>query len=140
MSRKRSEHVITVRLEDDLQLVRADSRLMVQVLINLVDNAVKYTPPGSEIMICSRKEDGRVWISVSDNGPGIPDEQKQKVFEMFYTAGNKVADSRRGIGLGLALCKSIVAAHGGQLTVKDNQPSGAVFTFSLMAEEVKLHE
>ena len=140
VSRKRSEHVITVRLEDDLQLVRADSRLMVQVLINLVDNAVKYTPPGSEIMICSRKEDGRVWISVSDNGPGIPDEQKQKVFEMFYTAGNKVADSRRGMGLGLALCKSIVAAHGGQLTVKDNQPSGAVFTFSLMAEEVKLHE
>lgn len=140
VSRKSKEHVIRAELPDDLQLVRVDSKLIVQVLINLVDNAIKYTPGGSEIVIRSRAEGGRVLISVADDGPGIPDEQKSRVFEMFYTAGNTVADSRRGMGLGLALCKSIITAHGGQITVTDNSPHGAVFTFSLTAEEVKIHE
>ena len=79
-------------------------------------------------------------VSVSDNGTGIPDEQKARVFEMFYSGANRVADSRRSLGLGLSLCKTIITAHGGTISVSDNQPSGAVFTFTLPAGEVELHE
>ena len=67
-------------------------------------------------------------------------EDKQKIFDMFYTAATKIADSRRSMGLGLSLCKSIIHSHGGTIEVYDNQPSGAVFRFTVPAEEVKLHE
>ena len=79
-------------------------------------------------------------ISVADNGPGIPDDEKEQVFQMFYTGSHPVADSRRSLGLGLSLCKSIVAAHGGEITVSDNSPAGAVFTVSIPAGEVEVHE
>lgn len=79
-------------------------------------------------------------VTVRDNGGGISDEAKKHIFDMFYTAGAGAADSRRSLGLGLALCKSIVTAHGGNITVGDNQPHGAVFTFTLPMEEVMLHE
>ena len=72
-----------------------------------------------------------VEVSVSDNGPGIPDEQKARIFDMFYTGANKVADSRRSLGLGLSLCKSIITAHGGTIEVKDHEPKGTTFTFTL---------
>ena len=111
-----------------------------QVIINLVDNAVKYTPPGSEIQISSRLDGSQAILSVSDNGAGISAEAKQHIFEMFYTANAKLPDSRRSLGLGLALCRSIVTAHGGSIAVTDNIPHGAVFTLSLPAEEVTLHE
>jgi two-component system sensor histidine kinase KdpD len=79
-------------------------------------------------------------ISVADNGPGIPDDDKEQVFQMFYTGSTAVADSRRSLGLGLSLCKSIVAAHGGEITVTDNQPTGTIFTFTIPTGEVALHE
>ena len=110
------------------------------MLINLVDNAIKYTPVGSHIDICTRKRGGWAEVSVSDDGPGIPDAQKERIFDMFYSGANQVADSRRSLGLGLSLCRSIVTAHGGTITVSDNRPSGTVFTFTLPAGEVELHE
>ena len=79
-------------------------------------------------------------ISVADDGPGIPDENKGQIFEMFYSGANQVADSRRSLGLGLSLCRSIINAHGGSLGVSDNFPHGAVLTFTLPIEEVQLHE
>ncbi len=109
-------------------------------LINLVDNAIKYTPAGSVIEISMKKEGEWIYVSVSDNGPGIPDEQKTHIFDMFYSGANKIADSRRSLGLGLSLCKSIVTAHGGVITVSDNQPKGTVFIFTLPAGEVNLNE
>ena len=121
-------------------LARMDARLIVQVLINIVDNAVKYTPKGSHIRIFTEKVQDKVYVSISDDGPGIPDDAKEHVFDMFYIGTNKIADSRRSLGLGLALCKSIVTAHGGTITVEDNQPCGTVFTFTLPAEEVTLYE
>ena len=117
-----------------------DARLIVQVLINLLDNAVKYTPPDSQITITAKKDGNMVSVSVSDNGNGIADEQKPRVFDMFYTGTNKIADSRRSIGLGLSLCKSIINAHGGEITITDNVPHGAVFTFTLPVGEVEIHE
>ena len=79
-------------------------------------------------------------ISVCDNGPGIPDNVKPHVFEMFYIGQNKVADGRRGMGLGLALCRSIVEAHHGKITLMDNDPAGCCFTITLPMKEVQINE
>ena len=81
-----------------------------------------------------------VEVSIADHGPGIPDEQKERVFDMFYSGANTIADSRRSLGLGLGLCKSIVSAHGGSIRVSDHQPRGAVFEFTVPAEEVNWRE
>lgn len=139
-SRKSKSHTIRVSSAQELILAKIDARLVVQVLINLTDNAIKYTQEGSCIEIHTEQKDGWVVVSVSDNGPGIPDEQKMHVFDMFYSGANKLADSRRSLGLGLSLCRSIVNAHGGTITVSDNHPEGTVFTFTLPAGEVELHE
>lgn len=138
--RNRDGRKIEVSSDEEFILGKMDARLIVQVVINLVDNAVKYTPEGAQIRIHTGKKDGMVVVSVSDTGPGIPDEQKSKVFEMFYTGTNRAADGRRSLGLGLGLCRSIIRAHGGEIWVSDNKPQGAVFTFTLPAEEVTLHE
>lgn len=140
VNRKSVEHEITVQNENEFVLAKMDARLIVQVVINIVDNAIKYTPKGSEISIQTRKDGEWVVVEISDNGPGIPDEMKPRVFDMFYSGVNRVADSRRSLGLGLSLCKSIIGAHGGNISVSDNKPQGTVFTFTLPAEEVTLHE
>lgn len=138
---KRSvEHKITVCESDDILLVDVDARLIVQVIINIVDNAIKYTPKGSEITISTQKKDKMLSVSIADNGNGITDDIKDKVFDMFYTGANKIADSRRSLGLGLALCKTIISAHGGEITVSDNNPHGAVFTFTMPVKEVDINE
>ena len=138
--RNRDGRKIEVSSDEEFILGKMDARLIVQVVINLVDNAVKYTPEGAQIRIHTGKKDGMVVVSVSDTGPGIPDEQKSKVFDMFYTGTNRAADGRRSLGLGLGLCRSIIRAHGGEIWISDNKPQGAVFTFTLPAEEVTLHE
>ena len=140
INRRSAEYKISNDTSNELMLVKIDARLIVQVIINIVDNAIKYTPPGSEIKIYSKEENGKAIISISDNGKGISDEMKPHIFEMFYSGANKVADSRRSMGLGLALCKSIINAHGGEITVTDNVPHGCVFTFTLPLGEVNLNE
>lgn len=137
---KSEKQKISVIQQDDLLLAKMDARLIVQVLINLLDNAVKYTPSDSQITITAKRNGEMVCVSVADNGHGIPDEQKSRVFDMFYTGSTKIADSRRSIGLGLSLCKSIINAHGGEITVTDNTPHGAIFTFTLPAGEVEIYE
>ena len=138
--RQNDSHRIVKKIDDELLLAKMDARLIVQVIINLLDNALKYTPDGSEIVLSAQKSGEQVFISVSDNGNGIPDRIKPQVFEMFYCGENRVSDSRRSLGLGLALCKAIVNLHGGEIKVEDNVPSGAVFKFSLPAGEVKISE
>ena len=121
-------------------MAKMDARLIVQVVLNIVDNAIKYTPVGSEIVISTRTENGMACVEIADNGEGLSQESKEKIFDMFYTANTKQADSRRSLGLGLALCKSIVIAHGGEISVLDNPPHGTVFRFTLPIGEVTLHE
>ncbi len=138
---KRSvDHKITVCESDDILLVDVDARLIVQVVINIVDNAIKYTPKGSEITISTERIDDMLSVSIADNGNGVADDTKNKVFDMFYTGANKIADSRRSLGLGLALCKTIISAHGGEIFVNDNVPHGAVFTFTLPVKEIDINE
>ncbi len=140
INRKSVEYHINIHNSEEYLLAQIDAKLIVQVLINIVDNAIKYTPPGSEVEISWKQRGSFVDISVADNGPGISDEVKSHIFDMFYSASNQIADSRRSMGLGLALCKSIVNAHGGEITVADHLPHGSVFTFSVPAGEVELHE
>ena len=140
INRKRAEYHFHVQSSDDYLLAQMDAKLIVQVLINILDNAMKYTPPGSDIEIGWKQEGTFIYISVADNGPGIPDQAKPHIFDMFYSASNQIADSRRSMGLGLALCKSIVNAHGGEIVVSDHKPHGSIFTFSVPAGEVELHE
>ena len=140
VNRKSVEHEISVDSSEEFILAKVDARLIVQVVINIVDNAIKYTPKGSEIKIFTEKRQNQVVVSIADNGPGISDEVKAHVFDMFYSGANKIADSRRSLGLGLSLCKSIVNAHGGEISVSDHKPHGTIFTFTLPAGEVFLHE
>ena len=140
INRKSADYHLIVREPDEYILVQIDVRLIVQVLINIIDNAIKYTPVGSDIRIEWKKQGDFVLVSIADNGPGISDEAKPHIFEMFYSASAKIADSRRSMGLGLALCKSIVNAHGGEISVADQIPHGTIFTFSIPSGEVELHE
>ncbi len=140
IDKRASEHNISVVESDELLLAKMDSKLITQVMINLINNAIKNTPRGSNIQIISEKVGGVIMVSVKDDGPGIDDDKKEHVFDMFYTGDNKVADGRRGLGLGLALCKSIVEAHGGRISLKDNKPSGCCFSFTLPSEEIIINE
>lgn len=140
VNRKSIEHHIEVKSSDYLLLAKMDARLIVQVIINIVDNAIKYTPQNSHIIISTEKNGDKAIISISDDGPGIPDELKPHIFDMFYSGANKIADSRRSLGLGLSLCKSIVNAHGGEINVSDNNPHGSIFSFTLPLGEVKSYE
>lgn len=139
ISRKHDDYKIVADCEE-LVLARMDVHLIIQVLVNLIDNAIKYTPPGSVISIRGIKKNGKAQISVEDNGPGIPEEMKPHVFEMFYTGKTTVADSQRSLGLGLALCHSIIEAHEGTLVLTDHNPHGCNFTFTLPLSEVTLNE
>ncbi|MBO5278082.1 MAG: sensor histidine kinase KdpD, partial [Lachnospiraceae bacterium] len=134
ISRKKTEHKISFQASEDFILVKIDARLIMQVIINIVDNAIKYTQKDSEILITTQKLQDRAVVRIADNGPGISDDMKPLVFDMFYSGAKNMADSRRSLGLGLSLCKSIVTAHGGSLELSDNIPHGAVFTFSLPVE------
>lgn len=140
ISNQARNYHIEVKQSEDYLLAKMDARLIVQVIINIVDNAMKYTKQGSTITIDTHRIDKFVVIEIGDNGDGIADENKPYIFDMFYTASKKVADSRRSLGLGLALCKTIVNAHGGEISVRDNQPHGSIFCFTLPYEEVQLHE
>ena len=140
LDRNAARHRIEVHLADDMLMADMDARLMVQVVINIVNNAVKYTPEGSRITLSARRSHQTVVVEIADDGPGIPDAAKEKLFDMFYTNGKERGDGRRGLGLGLSLCKSIVTAHGGWIEAVDNHPRGTVFRFTLKASEAAQYE
>lgn len=140
LNRKSKEHEIVLTIEDEFLMAKMDAKLIVQVLINMMDNAIKYTPVGSKIEVLVKKKEKMILFEIIDNGEGIEDQYKEHLFEMFYTGNSLLADSRRGLGLGLALCQSIIHAHGGQIGVRDHQPQGTIFYFTLPAQEVKIYE
>ena len=140
LDRNSVQHHIEVHLADDMLMADMDARLMVQVVINIVNNAIKYTPEGSHITLSARKSNQIVIVEIADDGPGIPDPAKKKLFDMFYTNGKERGDGRRGLGLGLSLCRSIVTAHGGAIEAVDNHPRGTIFRFTLKASEAAQYE
>ncbi len=142
LARQGERHRIVVEPTEDFVLARMDVNLVVQLLVNLIGNAIKYTPAGSTIRVSARREGPSVRVSVADDGPGVSDADKPHIFDRFYrgASADRPADSHRSFGLGLALCKSIAEAHGGTIELHDNAPHGAVFSFTLPAEEVAIHE
>ena len=124
-------HTVHVDIPADLPLLWVAAELIEQVLTNLLENAVRYTPSGSRIEICARHLENSVEIFVADNGPGLTPGTELKVFDMFYRGNKIVADGQRGIGLGLPICKGLIQAHAGQIHAVNRPTGGAQFVISL---------
>jgi signal transduction histidine kinase len=125
-----------VSLEADVRddvAAEADPERIHQVLFNLVDNAVRFTPPGGEITITARQHDGRVQVRVADTGVGIAAEHLPRVFERFYRVDASRSRDDGGTGIGLAIARSIVEGHGGRIVAESDPGHGSTFTFDLPA-------
>lgn len=120
---------VTTDLPTDLPMVNIDATAVEQVLANLIDNAVEYTPPDSPIGIRVRATEREMVIEVADRGPGLPPGTERRVFDKFFRAAQ--GQGRRGIGLGLAISRGIVEAHSGRISAASRPGGGAIFTFTL---------
>jgi two-component system sensor histidine kinase KdpD len=132
LGQRLADRRVTTRVPPDLPLVAIDDVLIEQVLVNLLDNALKYTPPASPITIIATGTDRAVTVEVADRGPGLPPGEEDKVFEKFYR-GQPAAG--RGAGLGLAICHAIVKAHGGRIWAQNLPEGGVAFLFTLPLAE-----
>ncbi|HSL11515.1 MAG TPA: HAMP domain-containing sensor histidine kinase [Actinomycetota bacterium] len=124
----------------DLPTVDADAERVHQVLFNLVDNALRFVPEGGEVTIAAHRHNGSVEISVADNGVGIPREHLPRLFERFYRADTARARGDGGTGIGLAIARSVVEAHGGSIRAESEPGSGSVFSFDLPASADASHQ
>jgi two-component system sensor histidine kinase KdpD len=120
---------VTTQLPADLPLVPLDSVLIEQVLINLLDNAVKYTAPGSPIALAAWTTEDTVTVEVADRGPGLPPGEEQRIFEKFYRTSRTAMPS--GTGLGLTICRGMVAVHGGRMWAENRPGGGTTVRFTL---------
>jgi len=121
-------------IPEDLPLAPFDSILIEQVLINLLENAAKYTPPGTAIDVAVRLYEGIVQIEVADRGPGVAKEDVERVFDKFYRAREREGG---GVGLGLTICRGVVLAHGGRIWAEDRAGGGASSRFTLPLDETR---
>jgi len=127
-------HHVETALPGDLPMLRLDPVLFEQVLFNLLDNAAKYAPTGSAIAIGSRQDGNQVLVTVTDEGPGLPPADLERVFDSFYRV-RKGDQVRAGTGLGLAICRGFVEAMGGTITAANRADhSGAIFTIRMPAD------
>lgn len=131
VSRIKTDKTIKIDVPEEVVEVRMDGRLIIQVLTNLLDNALKHTPDKTQIELSAYPENGYMVFEVKDNGQGIDPQIMDKVFDNFVTAPATSADAKRGMGIGLGICKSIVEAHGGVIAAKNNEQGGATFKFAL---------
>jgi len=118
-------------LPEDLPLVSFDPLLIEQVLVNLLDNAIKYTSQETPIELSAYVKDGEIIVEIEDRGAGIPASEEEKIFDKFVRGSSKGG----GIGLGLTICRAIITAHGGWITAENRQGGGAIFRFSLPLSE-----
>jgi PAS domain S-box-containing protein len=126
---------LILELPDSLPLVRADQVRLRQIVLNLLNNALNYTPEGGRITLRAGRKDANLIVEVEDNGPGIAEEEQQHMFEPYHrmeVAGERLS----GLGLGLTLCKTLVDLHGGQIWMKSRVGEGSTFSFSLPLETV----
>lgn len=124
---KLEKHTVVTNIEHGLPLLRMDGLLIEQVLINLLENAAEYTPSGTTVVIAAQLVKPDVHVIVSDNGPGVPQGDEERIFDKFY-AGSRGEGSG---GLGLAICRGIIQAHGGKIWAQNSSEGGALFTFTL---------
>jgi signal transduction histidine kinase len=121
---------LELRLAEEQLPVRGDPDRLAQVVGNLLSNAIKYSPSGGLVEIVGERSNGAVRITVRDEGLGIPDDQRDKIFTKFYR-GNAAASGIAGSGLGLAFARAVVEAHGGQITFSSESGKGSVFSVEL---------
>lgn len=133
VAREASEVRIHREIDQDLPALNADAERVHQVLYNLVDNAVRYTPPGGEVTIAAHRHNGSVEISVTDTGVGIEPEHLPRLFERFYRVDEARSREDGGTGIGLAIARSVVEAHGGHIRADSRPGHGSVFTVDLPA-------
>lgn len=131
-----AERKIAVDIPKDVLMVEMDGKMIVQVFVNLLDNAIKHTDEDGEIYIRVGHEEGKITFSVEDNGTGISSEIREHIFDEFVTGPRGTQDAAQGIGLGLAICKAIVNAHGGEIRAENGNRGGAVFSFSIPYKEL----
>ncbi|MFZ1059306.1 MAG: ATP-binding protein, partial [Candidatus Rokuibacteriota bacterium] len=132
LKKRLGDRPVYTRVPPDLPLVAMDDVLIEQVLLNLLDNALKYTPSGSPISITTTATDQAVYVEVADHGPGLSPGEETRIFEKFYRAS---APTSRGTGLGLAICRGVIRAHGGRIWAQNLPEGGVAFFFSLPITE-----
>ena len=120
------DRLINEHIEEDIE-INGDAMLLKLLLSNLLENANKYSPKDKAITLQLVQKENRVHLEVTDEGSGIPEEEKAAVFEKFYRIGNEQTRKTQGTGLGLFICQKIVKDHGGEISIKDNQPAGSKF-------------
>jgi K+-sensing histidine kinase KdpD len=135
LERRLQGRTVMTRLPDDLPLVPIDDVLIEQVLINLLDNAIKYTDANSPLEVSASSSDSGVMVEVADRGPGLEAGNEERVFEKFYRGERR---QTRGAGLGLAICRGIVETHGGRIWAENRAGGGTVFRFTLPMEPLSL--
>ncbi len=126
---------LAVDIPADLPLVEVDGVLMEQLLLNLLENAARYTPEGSPVSITARRAEGGMEVTVADRGPGLAADELDKVFDLFHQ-GREAAHhvpGRKGYGIGLAICRAIAQVHGGAIKAENREGGGAAFTMTLPA-------
>jgi two-component system, NtrC family, sensor histidine kinase KinB len=126
-------HRLQFEMEDDMPLAMMDGDMIMRVVINLMENSIKYTPEGGTIKLSAQIKDDKVRISVRDSGPGIPHDMQRQVFDKFSRV--KYKDAPKGVGLGLAFCRLAIEAHGGRIWVESEPGDGAEFVFTLPLEK-----
>lgn len=132
LEKRLGQHSVAVNLPAELPLIPLDPVLAEQLLHNLIENAIKYTPPGTRIEISAAAAANMVTVAVADRGPGIPPDAEERVFEKFFHGPYR--HGKGGVGLGLTICRGIVEAHGGQISATSRSGGGAVFCFTLPIE------
>ena len=131
MHSRAGEERFRLEVAPELGTRRVDAEKLVQLLVILLDNAVKFSPPQSPIDIEASPYEGHLLVSVKDRGSGIPITETRKVFDRFYQLEDAMHHSSQGIGLGLYIAKKIVEAHGGEICCKHRAGGGSIFSFIL---------
>lgn len=126
-----TERHFNIIMPKELLAIPMDGKMITQVLINLLDNAVTHTPKDRPIELCVSQKEGYVEFGVADGGEGIAPQIKDNIFDAFVTSGKTSSDGKKGIGLGLAICKAIVESHGGSIRMEKSHLGGALFIFTL---------
>ena len=135
ISRLAKKRNVKVSVPEEVVPIMVDGKLIVQVLVNLLDNAIKHTYDNCNILLRVYTKDKVVVFEVEDNGPGIDTSIKDSIFDSFVTSSSKIIDGKRGMGLGLSICKSIVEAHNGSISYENIIGGGTLFRFALPLTE-----